>query len=58
MTPENRFWSSGAAHEVRLRLSKPLQERYHILRQGERLLIERKSGDNGQPRDVNHRNKP
>jgi hypothetical protein len=49
LTPENRFWTSGYAHEVRSRLSKPLQVRYHILKEGEKLPIERRSGKNGQP---------
>ena len=39
VTPENRFWTSGYANEVKLRLSKPLQERFHILKQGEKLAI-------------------
>src|SRR4051812_4287232 len=37
--PENRFWASGCPYEVKFRLSKPLQERYHILKQGEMLTI-------------------
>ena len=41
VTPENRFWASGYPNEVKLRLSKPLQERFHILRQGEKLMIRR-----------------
>ena len=41
VTPENRYWTSGYAHEVKLRLSKPLQSRYHILKQGQKLLVER-----------------
>ena len=41
MTPENRFWTSGYPHEVKLRLSKPLQERFHILKQGQKLPIAR-----------------
>ena len=44
VTPENRYWTSGYPHEVKLRLSKPLQARYHILKQGEKLAIERASG--------------
>ena len=39
VTPENRFWASGYPNEVKLRLSKPLQERFHILKQGEKLMI-------------------
>src|SRR5262249_60117448 len=42
VTPQNRYWTSGYPQEVKLRLSKPLQERYHILKQGEKLTI--KSG--------------
>lgn len=47
VTPENRYWTSGYPHEVRLRLSRPLQARYHILRQGEKLIIERRSAGGG-----------
>jgi L-ascorbate 6-phosphate lactonase len=39
VTPENRFWASGYPNEVKLRLSKPLQARFHILKQGEKLTI-------------------
>jgi L-ascorbate metabolism protein UlaG (beta-lactamase superfamily) len=45
VTPENRFWTSGYPHEVKLRLSGPFQTRYHILKQGQKLEIERASGD-------------
>jgi len=38
-TPENRFWTNGYPAEVRALLSKPLQERYHVLRIGEKLEI-------------------
>jgi L-ascorbate 6-phosphate lactonase len=41
VTPENRFWASGYPNEVKQRLSKPLQERFHILKQGEKLAIKR-----------------
>ena len=41
VTPQNRYWTSGYPQEVKLRLSKPLQERYHILKQGEKLAIKR-----------------
>jgi L-ascorbate metabolism protein UlaG (beta-lactamase superfamily) len=41
VTPQNRFWTSGYPHEVKLRLSKPLQARYHILKQGEKMVIKR-----------------
>ena len=39
-TLQNRFWTHGYAHEVRLLLTKRLQERYRILEPGERLLIQ------------------
>jgi L-ascorbate metabolism protein UlaG (beta-lactamase superfamily) len=39
VTPENRFWTTAYPNEVKLRLSKPLQERFRILRQGEKLVI-------------------
>ena len=39
VTPENRFWTHAYPHEVKLRLPTSLQERYHILDQGERLVI-------------------
>jgi L-ascorbate 6-phosphate lactonase len=39
VTSENRFWASGYPNEVKLRLSKRLQERFHILKQGEKLII-------------------
>jgi L-ascorbate metabolism protein UlaG (beta-lactamase superfamily) len=47
VTPENRFWTSGYPLEVKLRLSKPLQARYHILKQGQKLVIEPGSGESG-----------
>jgi len=34
-----RFWAKGYPSEVKIRLSKPLQERYHILKAGQKLLI-------------------
>jgi hypothetical protein len=40
VTPENRFWTTAYPNEVKLRLSKPLQERFRILKQGEKLVIE------------------
>ncbi len=40
VTQENRFWTNGYAAEVKLLLSRNLQERYHILEHGERLRIE------------------
>ncbi len=45
VTPENRYWTSGYPHEVKLRLSKPLQERFHILKQGQRLEVKPGRGD-------------
>lgn len=39
VTPENRFWTNAYPYEVKLRLSKPLQERYHILGMGEKMII-------------------
>jgi hypothetical protein len=37
------WWTAhnGYANEVKLRLSKPLQERFHILKQGQKLMITR-----------------
>ena len=40
VTPQNRYWTNGYAYEVKLRLSKALQARFHILEQGEKLEIE------------------
>jgi len=39
VTPENRFWTTAYPNEVKLRLSKPLQDRFHMLKQGEKLKI-------------------
>src|SRR5262249_44226526 len=39
VTPQNRFWTSAYPNEVKLRLSKSLQARFHILKQGEKLTI-------------------
>ena len=39
VTPENRFWTNGYPWEVKIRLSKELQDRYHILNIGEKLII-------------------
>ncbi|OGG05127.1 MAG: hypothetical protein A3F83_08410 [Candidatus Glassbacteria bacterium RIFCSPLOWO2_12_FULL_58_11] len=38
-TPENRFWTNAYATEVKLQLSRTLQERYHMLEQGECLIV-------------------
>ena len=40
VTPENRFWTSAYPYEVKLRLSQALQEKYHILGMGEKMIIE------------------
>ena len=39
VTPDNRFWTNGYPWEVKIRLSKYLQERYHILGMGEKINI-------------------
>jgi L-ascorbate metabolism protein UlaG (beta-lactamase superfamily) len=39
-TPQNRYWTHGYPGEVFNLLSKPVQERYRILKPGERLVIE------------------
>jgi L-ascorbate metabolism protein UlaG (beta-lactamase superfamily) len=39
VTPENRFWTNAYPYEVKLRLSKSLQDRYHILEMGKRMEI-------------------
>jgi len=39
VTPENRYWTTAYPYEVKLRLSKEFQKRYHILNMGEKLLI-------------------
>ncbi len=39
VTPENRFWTNAYPYEVKLRLSRPLQERYHILEMGKKMDI-------------------
>ena len=39
VTPDNRFWTNGYPWEVKIRLSKYLQERYHILNMGEKINI-------------------
>lgn len=40
VTPATRFWAKGYPEEVKLRLSKALQKRFHILEPGERISIE------------------
>ncbi len=39
VTPENRFWTNAYPYEVKLRLSKSLQERYYILDMGKKMDI-------------------
>lgn len=39
VTAENRFWTNAYPYEVKLRLSKSLQERYHILEMGKKMDI-------------------
>lgn len=39
VTVQNRYWTSGYPHEVQFRLSKALQERYHVLDIGEKMVI-------------------
>lgn len=34
-----RFWAKGYQDEVKIRLSKPLQERYYILKEGDKVVI-------------------
>jgi L-ascorbate metabolism protein UlaG (beta-lactamase superfamily) len=40
VTDANRYWTTGYPHEVKLRLSGQLQEQYHILEMGEKIVIE------------------
>lgn len=40
VTPANRYWTTAYPYEVKFRLSKPLQEKYHILDIGDKLAIE------------------
>ena len=35
-----RFWAKGYPDEVKIRLSRPLQERYHILKPGDRKILD------------------
>jgi len=39
VTSENRYWTSAYPDEVKLLLSKPLQQRYHILEMGEKTIV-------------------
>ncbi|SDF04534.1 L-ascorbate metabolism protein UlaG, beta-lactamase superfamily [Pricia antarctica] len=40
VTDQNRYWTTGYPNEVKFRLSKPMQERYHILEIGDKIDIE------------------
>jgi L-ascorbate 6-phosphate lactonase len=40
VTPENRYWTTAYSYEVKFRLSKSLQEKYFILKMGEKILIQ------------------
>jgi L-ascorbate metabolism protein UlaG (beta-lactamase superfamily) len=37
---ENRFWAKGYPDEVKIRLSQSLKEKYHILKPGEKFVIQ------------------
>jgi L-ascorbate metabolism protein UlaG (beta-lactamase superfamily) len=39
VTPQNRYWTSGYPYEVKFRLSKALQQNYHIVDMGEKVII-------------------
>jgi L-ascorbate 6-phosphate lactonase len=39
VTPQNRYWTTAYPYEVKFRLSKSLQKKYHILEIGEKLII-------------------
>ncbi len=39
VTEETRFWAKGYPDEVKLRLSDPLKQRYHVLKEGEKRII-------------------
>jgi L-ascorbate metabolism protein UlaG (beta-lactamase superfamily) len=39
VTPETRFWTNAYPYEVKIRLSKSLKERYHILEMGSKMEI-------------------
>jgi len=47
VTPQNRYWTSGYPYEVKWRLSKPLQKRYHIMAMGEKMIIKSDSVSSG-----------
>ncbi len=40
VTTQNRYWTTGYPNEVKFRLSKPMQERYHSLEIGDKIDIE------------------
>ncbi|MER3373093.1 MAG: MBL fold metallo-hydrolase [Allomuricauda sp.] len=46
VTDQNRYWTTGYEHEVKFRLSKTLQERYHMLEIGDQINIENIRGEN------------
>ena len=37
---ENRFWAKGYPDEVKIRLSQPLKDRYHIFRIGGKMVLQ------------------
>lgn len=39
VTPQNRYWTSGYPYEVKFRLAKQAQEKYHVLGMGEMMEI-------------------
>lgn len=39
VTPQNLYWTSGYPYEVKFRLSKSLQKKYHVLDIGEKMII-------------------
>jgi L-ascorbate 6-phosphate lactonase len=36
----NRFWAKGYPHEVKIRLSRAIQEKYFIMKPGDKMIIE------------------
>lgn len=40
VTGSNRFWAKGYPDEVKIRLSKALKDKYHILKIGDKMLIQ------------------
>jgi len=39
VTASTRFWAKGYPDEVKIRLSEAMKEKYHIMKQGEKVLI-------------------